>query len=131
VASEREQARALVSDALAGELELAEFLRRWPKSNDPLLQVVFEETENTVEHEPGSWFWYRRGADKARFRETAPYKTLVVDAVLLGEDFADVPSERLVAIRERLLKEISLEQESDELAAGSRAFVTRQVETVE
>jgi hypothetical protein len=127
VASEREQARAVVSDALSGDLELEQFHRRWPKSDDPLLQVVFEETEDTVEHEPGSWFWFRRGADKARFRETVPYKTLMVDAMLLGEDFADVPSEHLVAIRERLLKEVNLEQENDELANDVRAFVTRRV----
>ena len=125
MASEREQARAVVRDALSGDLELEQFHRRWPKSDDPLLQVVFEETEEVVEHEPGSWFWFRRGADKARFRETVPYKTLVVDATLLAEDFADVPSERLVAIRERLLKEINLEQENDELATDVRAFVAR------
>jgi hypothetical protein len=55
------------------------------------------------------------------------HKTLVVDATLLAEDFADVPSERLVAIRERLLKEINLEQENDELAKDVRAFVARRV----
>jgi hypothetical protein len=72
VASEREQARAVVSDALSGDLELEQFHRRWPKSADPLLEVVFGETEDAVEHEPGSWFWFRRGADKARFWETLP-----------------------------------------------------------
>jgi hypothetical protein len=127
VASEREQARAIVSDALSGDLDLEQFHRRWPKSDDPLLQVVFEETEDTVEHEPGSWFWFRRGADKMRFRETVPYKTLVVDATLLAEDFADVPSERLVAIRDRLLKALNLEQKNDELAKDVRAFVTSRV----
>jgi hypothetical protein len=130
VASEREQARAVVSDSLSGELQLEEFHRRWPKSDDPLLQVVFDETEDTVEHEPGSWFWFRRGDDKARFRKTLPYKTLVVDAVLLGEEFDDVPPERLTAIRARLLREINLEQENAELADDVRAFVARQVETV-
>jgi hypothetical protein len=126
MASEREQARAIVSDALSGDLELGEFHDRWPKSDDPLLQVVFGGTEDTVEHEPGSWFWFRRGGDKARFRETLPYKTLLVDATLLADEFADIPSERLVAIRERLLQEINLEQESDELAVDVRAFVARQ-----
>jgi plasmid stability protein len=130
VASEREQARAIVSDALSGDLDLERFQRRWPKSDDPLLQVVFEETEDTVEHEPGSWFWFRRGEDKARFRKTLPYKTLVVDVVLLGEEFGDVPSERLTAIRAALLREINLEQENNDLADHVRAFVARQVETV-
>lgn len=55
---------------------------------------------------------------------------LVVDATLLADDFADVPSERLVAIRERLLKEINLEQENEELADDVRTFVARQVETL-
>jgi hypothetical protein len=131
MANEREQARAVLRDALSGDLELGEFHGRWPKSDDPLLQVVFEEAEDTVEHEPGSWFWFRRGDDKTRFRETVPYKTLVVDATLLGDDFADVSSERLVAIRERLLKEINLEQENEELADYVRAFVARHVETVQ
>jgi hypothetical protein len=127
MASEREHARAIVSAALSGDLDLEQFQGRWPKSDDPLLRAVFEETEDTVEYEPGSWFWFRRGADKSRFRETVPYKTLVVDAMLLAEDFAEVPSERLVAIRERLLREINLEQENDELANDVRAFVARQV----
>jgi hypothetical protein len=47
--------------------------------------------------------------------------------MLPAEDFAEVPSERLVAIRERLLREINLEQENDELANDVRAFVARQV----
>jgi hypothetical protein len=127
MANERERARAVLRDALAGDLELGEFHRQWPKSDDPLLNVLFEEAEDTVEHEPGSWFWFRRGGDQARFRETVPFKTLVVDATLLADDFADVPSERLVAIRVRLLQEIDLEQENDELAADVRAFVTRQI----
>jgi hypothetical protein len=130
MANEREQARAVLRDALSGDLELGEFHCRWPKSDDPLLQVVFEEAEDTVEHEPGSWFWFRRGDDKARFRQTVAYKTLVVDTMLLADDFADVPSERLVAIRERLLEEINLEQENEELADDVRTFVARQVETV-
>jgi hypothetical protein len=131
VANERERARDVLRDALSGDLELGEFQGRWPKSDDPFLLVVFEEAEDTVEHEPGSWFWFRRGDDKTRFRETVPYKTLVVDATLLGDDFADVSSERLVAIRERLLKEINLDQGNEELADHVRAFVAREVDAVQ
>jgi hypothetical protein len=123
VGSERAEARAVVLDALSGELKLKDFHDRWPDSNDPLIVVIFDETEDTIEHVPGSWFWFRRGTDWERFRESIPYKTLVVDGQVLADDFANIPSEHLVEIRERLLKEVNLRQDDESLAASVRAFV--------
>lgn len=123
--SERAQARAVVLGAMSGDLSVEEFHDKWPDSSDPLIRAIFEETEDTVEHVPGSWF--RRGTDQSRFRESAPYKTLVVDGQLLLDDFAVAPSVLLVEIRERLLKEINLSQGDEALATSAREFVAREV----
>ena len=121
MASERARARGVLLDALRGDLQLDDFHRRWPDSDDALIRVIFEETEDTVEHTPGSWL--RRRSAHERFRESVAYKTLVVDEQFLLDDFADVPSLRLVEIRERLLKEIDLRQEAEALATAARHFV--------
>jgi hypothetical protein len=105
----RAQARAVIVDAQSGTLSIEDFHRRWqPEPGDPLIDAIFDETEDTIEHVPGSLF--RRGSDDGRFRQSTPYKILLVDGQLLGEDFADVPSQRLLEIRTRLLKNVDLGQ---------------------
>jgi hypothetical protein len=67
------------------------------------------------------------GSDDERFRGSIPYKILVVDGQLLLDEFADVPSQRMVEIRERLLGELDLRQADETLAASAREFVTTQI----
>lgn len=123
--SERALARIVLLKALSGDLSLEDFHNRWPEPGDPLIDAIFEETEDTIEHVPGSWL--TRGIDHARFRESIPYKTLVVDEQLLVDDFADVPSQRLLEIRERVLKEVNLRQDDEALATRAREFVAREI----
>lgn len=123
--SERAQARTVLLKALSGDLSLEHFHDSWPNPGDPLIDIIFEETEDTIEHVPGSLL--RRGTDHERFRESTSYKTLVVDAQLLLDDFADIPAKRLVEIRARLLKEVNLHQDDEALATSTRAFVAKEV----
>lgn len=123
--SERAKARCVLVDARSGKLSVEAFHANWPHSADPLIAAIFEETEDTVEHVPGSWLTFR--TDQRRFRQSASYKTLIVDEQLLLDDFASVSSERLVAIRVRLLKEIDLRQDDEALATAAREFVTREI----
>jgi len=125
MASERAQARAVLLRAMSGDLSVEEFHHSWPDSSDPLIRAIFEETEDTVEHVPGSWV--RRGTDYERFRKSAPYKTLIVNAQVLVDDFAEISSGRLVEIRGQLLKEVDLDQDDDVLATSARKFVAREV----
>jgi hypothetical protein len=110
---------------MSGDLSVEEFHDSWPDSSDPLIRAIFEETEDTVEHVPGSWV--RRGTDYERFRRSAPFKTLIVDAELLVDDLAEISSDRLVEIRGRLLREVNLDQEDDALATSARKFIVREV----
>lgn len=119
----RSQARAVITEALAGSLSIEDFHRDWPDSLDPLLKVIFEETEDTVEHSPGSLF--RPGSVDEQFRKSVPYKILLVDGELLSEEFIQASSQRMVGIRERLLKELDLAQDDSSLRNAAREFVTR------
>jgi hypothetical protein len=122
--SNRAQAGLVLEAVLFGGLSLEEFHRAWPELGDPLIDVIFEETEDTVEHTPGS---LRRRADEhERLRESLPYKILIVDQQLLSDEFSNVPSHSLVAIRERLLKELDLYQDKQSLARSVRDFVARE-----
>lgn len=87
--------------------------------------MIFEETEDTLEHVPGSLL--SRTASHERFRESVPYKILVVDRQLLHDDFADVSSKSLAEIRGRLLKELDFHQDDDSIAAATHEFVTKEV----
>jgi hypothetical protein len=122
--SNRAQAGLVLEAALSGGLSLEEFHRAWPEHGDPLIDVIFEETEDTVEHTPGSLL--RRADEHERLRESVPYKILIVDQQLLSDEFSDVPSHSLVAIRERLLKELDLYQDHESLARSARDFVARE-----
>jgi hypothetical protein len=119
--SERSVARRVLERTVAQDLSLVDFYDSWPDSDDPLIRAIFEETEDTLEHVPGSWL--RRTTDWGRFRESAPYKLLLIDAQLLLDEFASVPSERLVEIRGRLERAINLHQEDEAVIAEARAFV--------
>jgi hypothetical protein len=123
--TERAQARAVIDDALTGHLSIDDFHRAWPGSGDPLIASIFDETEDTVEHVPGHWL--RRGINHERFRESVPYKILIVDRQLLLGDFADVASQRLLEIRNRLLKEVDLGQEDEALMKAAREFVAKEL----
>lgn len=123
--SDREQARAVLLRAMSGDLSIEEFHDSWPDSQDPLITAVFSETEETVEHVPGSWL--RRGPSYDRFRKSADYKTLIVDAQLLLDDFRDVPSTRLLEVRRRLLKELDLKQDDSALAESARRAIAQEV----
>jgi hypothetical protein len=125
VESERAKARRVLLHARSGELSVEDFHAGWPDSADPLIGAIFEETEDTVEHVPGPLL--KRGTDQGRFRQSAAYKTLIVDEQLLLDDFADVSSERLVEIRDRLLKDIDWRQDDETLAKAAREFVAREV----
>jgi hypothetical protein len=46
----RQQARTVITDAQSGSLSLEDFHRRWPDVGDPLLDAIFDETEDTLEH---------------------------------------------------------------------------------
>jgi hypothetical protein len=122
---ERAQARAVITDALSRRLSFDDFYARWPDSGDPLIAAIFDETEDTIEHTPGSLF--RPGRAQDRFQRSIPYKTLVVDGQLLLDSFADVPSHRLLEIRERFLKEVDLDQDDEALMKATREFVAREV----
>jgi hypothetical protein len=121
----RAQARAVITDALSGSLSFEDFHRRWPDVGDPLIDAIFDETEDTLEHQPGSLV--RRSHDQERFQKSIPYKILVVDEQLLLDDFANVPSPRLVQIRERLFKEVGLDKDDEALIEAARDFVTREI----
>jgi hypothetical protein len=121
--TERAQARAVIDDALSGRLSIDNFHQAWPDSDDPLIASIFDETEDTVEHVPG--YWLRRGTNLERFRESIPYKILIVDRQLLLGDFGDVASQRLLEIRSRLLREVDLGQEDEALMTTVREFVAR------
>jgi hypothetical protein len=120
--SQRAQARAVLDRALAGDLSIDDLYGSWPEKGDPLTDAIFEETEDTIEHTPGSLL----GSSGNRFRESIPYKILVVDHQLLLDDFADIPPERLVEIRRRLLKELDLSQGSEAIAKAVREFIGRE-----
>lgn len=96
-----------------------------PDTGDPLIDAIFDETEDTLEHTPGSLL--RPGRDQERFQKSIPYKTLIVDEQLLLDDFADVPSPRLLQIRERLFKEVGLDQDDEALIGAACDFVAREV----
>ena len=123
----RLRARELIEEVLAGRpLPLDEFHRRWPDDGDPLIRVVFEETEDTLEHAPRSWV--RPGdADERfrRFRDSAPYKILQVDHLLLADDFAHVPSQSLLDIRARILAEVDLDH--GEPVVASRELLAKEL----
>jgi hypothetical protein len=121
----RQQARALLLRAMSGHLSVEDFAEGWPEPGDSLIDAIFEETEDTVEHVPG--YWLKRGTNHELFRKSISYKILVVDAQLLLDEFADIPSERLVEIRERLLKEVDLRADDDALVASAREFVAREI----
>jgi hypothetical protein len=122
----RAQARAVIADALLGHLSIEDFHPRWQlEPGDPLIEAIFDETEDTIEHTPGSLV--RRDSGDQRFRRSIPYKILVVDGQLLLDDFADVPSQLLLEIRTRLLKQVDLGQDDEPLMEAAREFVAREV----
>ncbi len=122
----RAQARGVIADTLSKPLSIQDFHRRWqPEPGDPLIDAIFDETEDTIEHAPGSLF--RRGSDEGRFRQSISYKILLVDSELLRDDFADVPSQLLLEIRIRLLKQVDLGQDDGALMEAARELVASEV----
>lgn len=122
--SKRSKARDVLKRAISGELTLEDFHSGWPEGGDALVDVIFEEAEDTIEHTPGSLLKRRR--DDA-FQKSVPHKMLVVDRELLSDKFENIPSERLVEIRARLLQRLDLEQDDDALAMSAREFVAREI----
>jgi hypothetical protein len=120
----RAEAREVIVDALSGSVSLEDFHRRWPDAGDPLIDAIFDETEDTLEHTPGSLL---SGRDQERFEKSIPYTTLIVDEQLLLDDFAGVSSPRLLQIRERLFKQVALDQDDEALIGAARDFVAREV----
>jgi hypothetical protein len=121
--TERQRALSVLKRALANELGIQDFHSAWPRSEDPLLEAIGDETEDTIEHAPASLI--RGQADL--FERSAPYKLLIADSQLLADDFARIPSDELLDIRTRLLREIDLYQDDDALAAAAHNFIEGEI----
>ncbi len=116
----RKQARVLLKRALAGELPVEELHNTWPASDDALLVAIFEETEDTIEHQPGS---LTSRSHHKKFRGSVPYNILLVDKQLLLDDFKDVPSQTLLDIRSHVLRKLVLSGHDDSLADRAKQAI--------
>src|SRR4051794_22661523 len=99
----RQTARAVIQRALANELKIDDFHNVWPSSTDPLIRAIAEETEDSIEHAPAPLL---RSRSSEVFEESVLYKTMVVDAELLADEYARVPSSELLDLRARLFAEL-------------------------
>jgi len=66
--------------------------------------------------------WRRRRG----FRQSIPYKILLVDGQLLSDDFMDLSSQLLLEIRTRILKQVDSAQDDEAVMRAVRVFVAKE-----